>query len=258
MKNNFNTRFGYIALLIFSVVIGGCNSDPSEPSNQLGVSPQTPWFLSMPIQANYGHFYVTSQSSGVSTLYNSGGLIYSSTAQTQTTNGGVMTASSLQIAPDSNDVYFATAQPVFGSVAVWGLSGNISSGIPSFSDTMYVPDEIVMTFPTANTTISKSAGVTVTWNQDTNNDTVAVWLQYDYAVSRFADSTISSAPYSKYWLTTDNGQFQISTSQLSSIPTGGYASIIIARGNSKLIGPSTHKFVVYGATTASGVFKVVQ
>jgi len=258
MVHNFNNCLYYLSLLILSIVIGGCISDLSEPNNQVGLSPQMPWFFSMPVQPNYGHFYVTSQSSGASTLYNSGGMIYTSTAQTQTTSGGIMTAGGLQIIPDSNDVYFAIAQPMFGTIAYWGLSGNSMAGILSFTDSMYIPDEIVLTSPSSGSIISKSNALTITWNQDASNDTVAIWLRYDYAVSKYADSTISNTAYSKYWLVSDNGQFSIPSSDLASIPTGGYISIVVARGNSKLTGSSTQKFVVYGASTGIGIFKVVQ
>lgn len=247
-----------LSLLIVALLVGGCSSDPSEPSDQTLKNPQMPWFLSMAAPSNYGHFYITAQSSGTSTLYNSGGIIYTSTAQTQTTNGGTMTAGSLQITPDSNDVYFAIAQPMFGTTASWGLSGNPVAGIPSFSDSMYVPDEIILVSPSLGSVISKSNALTITWNQDIYNDTVAIWLRYDNAVSAYADSTLPNSAYSKYWIVSDNGQFSIPSSDLLSIPTGGYASIVIARGNSKLTGSSTHKFVVYSASTASGIFKMVQ
>jgi hypothetical protein len=163
-----------------------------------------------------------------------------------------MTASNMQILIDGNGQYLSIGQPTFGAVTSWGLSGG--SGIPAFADSMYIPEEIVLTAPVAST-ISQTTGVTVGWNADAANDSVVVGFRYD-VITIVADSTLPYTDYSWYRIVPDNGQYTIPASAFSAIPVGGYVEVVVARGNAKLIGPSTHKFHVYGATAAYGIFKV--
>jgi len=239
-------------VLALILLVAGCASDPSSPEQgaSLGLYP-FPWLkVSTP---TYGDFHATAQTRGSSgTHYNSGGLLYTSTNHTQEADGGVMTASDMQIPIDGNGQYLSIGQPTFGAVTSWGLSGG--SGIPAFTDSMYIPEEIVLTAPVAST-ISRTTGVTVGWNADAANDSVVVGFRYD-VITIVADSTLPYTDYSWYRIVPDNGQYTIPASAFSAIPVGGYVEVVVARGNAKLIGPSTHKFHVYGATAAYGIFNV--
>jgi len=246
-------------IMTVSVLIVGCSSDPSGPppsSNRLTLP--FPWLkVTAP---THGQFYATAQSVGAQPArYTSGGIIYASTSQTQSTSGGTMVASNLGIPYGSHGEYWSIGLPTFGAISAWGLTGNPSAGIPAFTDSMYVPAEIHMTTPATPgiTAISKSSSLPVHWNLDANNDSIIVGFNYDYVISQFADSTMPSADYSAYWIVPDNGSFTIPASAFSSVPLGGYVRVLVGRGIGRLVGPSTHRFHVYAATVSDGIFKMI-
>lgn len=241
-------------LILATFFTAGCGSEPAAPTNPTIYSP-LPWLKTG--TATYGHFYITSQRAGNNTpSYHSGGLIYASTNNTQSVNGGTMTAGGTNINFDSDHLYYSIAQPTFGAVSTWGLTGNPTLSIPSFTDAMYVPQEISMNSPTIPSNLSKSSPLNVLWNSDPNNDSIVILFNYDVPTSQFVDSTKPNVEYGKFYIVPDNGTFTIPTNDLSPIPTNGYIMLLIGRGKGKLTGTSTHKFYIYGSSIAHGTFKV--
>ena len=255
MLLGFLRRAAIGASLGAMLLAGGCSSVQPTTPQETGGSP-FPWLKTYP--ATYGYFYATSQSSGTGPSgYQSGGTIFSSPAHSTAVDGGTMTAGNLPLSYRADGTYYSIGAPTFGAVSTWGLAGNPGLGIPAFTDAMYLPAEVKMSSPLPAAIISKSSPIPVSWNPDPNNDTVAVYFEYDISISRFANPSNPSTQYGRFYIVPDNGSFTIPAADLSGLPSNCYIGVYVARGAGKLTGTPTKRFYIYGATTSSGIFEVV-
>ncbi len=232
--------------------VAGCGTDPgptqSQPSRR---SLPFPW--AKEAAATRGQFYVTAHTNvgGAGVEYEAGGQLYASTShESAAVSGGTMTASDVDMVYNSSFGYRSIAAPAFGATGKWGLTGDAAANIPAFTDNMYMPSVVSISAPGPGASISKAAGVNLSWNADPNNDSVIVGISYDASVSHFADSTMpTSFQYSWYAAVPDNGAVTIPASALADLPTGAWVQLLVTRGNSKLVGTNDAKFHIYGTVS---------
>lgn len=251
----------FYSLLALTLGFGVIGCDESAGPSGMSFDPFGLW--SSTGEATYGQFYVTSQWGlrADAATYRSGGQIYSSLTnhhKTTLTSGGPMVASNLPVGeryPGSYQDSRGMNGPTFGAVTTWSLGGNSSVGIPAFSDNMYVPAEIRITAPTA-LDVSKSQPLTVTWNQDGNNESILLVVDYRVDESLMRDSTLTTAKYRWQTVTDDDGSYTINPADLAAIPVGGLMDITLARGISKKSGTASHPFHIYAYSTANAIYAV--
>lgn len=257
-KKGLLTGLGLVMLTVLAV---GCGNDPTNPGNSGGVVVPTffPWEKST--VPTHGTMYVTaSRARGNGTVsYQSGGQIFKDTDHDSIVDGGLMTVSGLQITSHPVDhFYLDRNSATFGAVTSWGLSGNSGNGIPSFSDSLYVPSLVSISSPTVGSFVSKSANISLAWNSDANNDSVVVGFEYLSDASQIRDSTLPGTIIQWATFTEDDGSYSIPSSVLNSLPVGGLVRLVVARGNAKTTGTTSKKFYLYTYTYASEVVEVTQ
>lgn len=123
----------------------------------------------------------------------------------------------------------------WGTNVTFGIGGG-SSTYSAFTQSMYVPEVIYLDGFTHSCTsilpqLSKSNPVTLTWNSDANNTTVAVVFMYDGAASYANNSSLSSSTYTTTVTTADNGSYSITTSDLAAYSVGSVVEIYVGRSN---------------------------
>lgn len=259
VRGSVMMRFYSLLALALGFVIVGCGEETTGPIKGGPFGAFGLWSTST--NPTYGQFYITAQTFGHNGTphYISGGQIFTATSHPlPAVDGGTMTAGDLGITWDSGHGYYAVGQPTFGAVSDWGLSGNSTYGIPSFSDEMYVPSVIKLTAPVGpNTTLSKANDISVQWNVDPNNSQgVLVGVRYDGATSMFVDSTMPYFVYEWHDFTADDGSYTIPAAALDTIPVGGYVAVTVARGASKEVGTTNKRFHIYGYSIGETLFKV--
>ena len=254
-----------LVLFVSTLLCIGCSTDPFNPDpggEGFSLWGTLPW--DKITVATHGQLYVTSRRSGLRDPgYLSGAGLFSSTEHTSPgIDGGNALLADLTVSFDpSENGYLSVSQPTFGAVSSWGLAGNSANGIPSFSGTMYLPEEIQFSspVPTPQATLSKGDDITVTWNPDPMYDgDVVVGFRYDKSLSRFVDPSLPDAEINWFETTEDDGNYVISSGELSALPVGGIMLLVIARGNADVMGTSSHKFYVYGYTVAEGIFRITE
>ncbi len=248
-----NKRIGItsMGLVIVAVLLAGCGDGGGPVGTDDG---PVDFFASLTQTKDptYGQLSITStwtrQSGSVS--YECGGQVFDDTNHSTHVSGGSVVVSDLPAPERSPGIYLTMNAPVFGSVAEWSLSGNSSAGIPAVTDSMYLPAEIRILSPAVKT-YSRSQDLTLTWNADANNDIVMI---------RVRDASEPASPFvnPQYeWSTVvpDNGSYTVTSSILSNMPSGALAVVSLTRGESKTIG-TTHKFHIYGYTTAADAYRL--
>ena len=252
-----------LVLFVSTLLFIGCGTDPANPgsgSDATSLLDALPWDkVSI---STHGQLFVTSRRTGFGDpVYHSGAQVFSSTEHTPPEiDGGDAVVSGLNVSFNPSHGYLSVAQPIFGSTASWSLAGNSTHGIPALSETMYMPAEIQISMPapTPQATISKGGDLTVSWNADLNSDDVVLGFEYLPNDSRFVDPTLPDIDVRWFEMTEDDGNYIISSGELTELPVGGIVRLAIARGNTKVMGASTHKFHLYGYTIAEGIFQITE
>lgn len=254
-----------IPVLVASIFLfAGCGDDAAGPILGGSFDPFSLW--SSTGDATYGQLYVTSQWYQRSDYpgYRSGGEIYTTTDHDSLITAGTMICSNqqmLEVGPGAyNDLRGGTGNgPTFGAVTAWSIAGNPASGIPAFTNSMYVPAEIRIAVPTVSTVaISKSQPLTIEWNADANNEAVLIIVDYMVDESLMRDSNLTTTDYRWKTITDDDGSFTVVPSDLAGLPVGGLFQIVLARGASKKGGTTSHPFHIYAYSTAAGMYAVSQ
>ena len=218
--------------------------------------------------ATKGRIYIyaqTSQRGGTS--YELGGQLFSSTDHSTPVIGGDMIAGGVTIAeplvtdPSSHytELYRSFKRPNFGSVAVFGLTGNSSYGVPAITDSLYIPSVVTISSPVQGTDVSKSQGLAVVWNMDGLNDSVLVGIEYNASLNELVvDSTLAYPNYRWWTLTNDDGSFTIPSSVMANLNVGTIVKVLVARGRSKWSGATSYPIDLYGYSIAEEGYWVIQ
>jgi hypothetical protein len=126
---------------------------------------------------------------------------------------------------------------LFGNTLIFSASGSTAYSIPSFADTLYNPNDLLVTGSFnggVHNTHSKSDPIQINWNSDNNNtnDKIYIVLQYIEGPSKRINSSNPSNVALKYYIVDDSdGSFTISSSELSSFPDNCVLNLHIFRGN---------------------------
>lgn len=253
--SNIHVRMGVFLLPLLALLISGCQ-EPGTSSNETenGQGKDLWSVMTGPadgvisIVANRHLNYNGAQ-------YKAGGNIRNLTLGSGTLNCGTMTAGNVIIPPSASPfIYDSDIKGGFGTTCTYALTG----GPAPFSTTMYVPSEIKMTGPLAST-ISKSAGATITWNIDPANTDVIVFAYYEISLSRDINPLLPNSRITWNTTTTDGGTFTLTGGSLASFPVGARVRIGIARGNVTTISPGSPAcdFTLAGWSAADNIYEIV-
>mgnify|MGYP000860886653 FL=1 len=251
-----------IILCILSVAVIGCSDDINKPESnsteelnyitmshvlQLG----TPYNGIMSAmyyeQGNYNYYD-----------YYGRAAVFQNTDPMQKVNAGVATIANNVTNPYSNNEYHNKNEITFGQVVNFGITGNSQNGISAFSEQMYIPQKIHAIIPGGVLQISKSQGMTITWNTDSNNDKgVFIGLDYQIIESNNIDGNMPDEPIITYENVDDNGTYDITPAKLSSYPVGSIIELIAARGNYNYISVNSRTYLLLGYTSYIYKFEVV-
>lgn len=257
-----------LALLLVFTLITGCDEPASVQNTPEGTNTtKSHWQAALFSSVNPADGYIVATvERGVGTfptgVFSVTGSIYDTASSNYEVDGGTMTAAGYQLTSTAakyfvNGSTSASTKPVFGDTTTWGISGNSTKGIPSYSLQLYVPAEIKMTTPaSAGTNVSRTSGLLIGWNSDSRNDSVAIIWTYDGANSHYHDSTMSFTDAMWYKMVPDNGSYTLTSTDLSGLPAGSYMKIKIARGAANVAFVNGRAYQNYGYSFAGGTFKV--
>jgi hypothetical protein len=172
-------------------------------------------------------------------------------------DGGDAIIAGTTIHSDADFEYHNLVAFDFGTTHVFSLAGN--QNVQPFSTQMYVPQSIHMVIPNNVEEISKSNGLTITWESDNNNNNgVYIGFEYDIVLSNEDNPSMPDDPIFNYLNTEDDGSFTITTTHLSSFPTGSTINIIIGRGNIETVSVGNRKYRLIGYWASFSDFLLVQ
>lgn len=254
--SNIHVKVG-IFILSLAFVLSACEEPSTSTSKTEKSEGKDLWSLMtgstngmISIVANRHLNYTGAQYKAGGTLANPPG--------TGPANGGTMIAGGVAIVSPGAPpyVYDSDSPGGFGTTCTFGLSGNVGAGIPGFSTTMYVPTEILMSGPLTST-ISKSAGATVTWNTDPLNADVIVFANYEIGISRDINPALPGTRIA--WRTTapDNGSYTLTAGNLAAFPVGARVRIGVARGAFKTHTVSGQNYELVGYSAADNFYQIV-
>jgi hypothetical protein len=259
----FSKMAAVLLAATMTTFVSGCEDEPAAPSrNPISelLGQKYPWDISN-ADPNYGYIYASARTVGTGDpRYETGAQVFSSTSHTTIVDGGTATAAGVTMTYNGDTVGYTAHfnSPTFGSSSAWGLTGNSGTSTPTFTDSLYLPAVIKLSSPsTTGSSLDNDNSVTVAWNSDSHNDTVFIAVRFDRAMTFYVDSTISGTTYTYSTKTNDDGSFTIPSSVLQNFPVNGYIEIAVARGNSKASGTSTRPYHIFGYTSSTNVFKVV-
>jgi hypothetical protein len=211
------------------------------------------------------------QSGNSLATYSAGANVFSDTAQTTPIDVGT-----IGIGPTytmtSNSLYgfqygfgaitgsdTTKAQACFGASTTFSGTGNSGNGVNAFSQSFYVPKEMILLSP-ANGNISISSSFPLTWNSDgSNSNGVYIYIHYDGTINHAMNSALPSTDVwiSKSGTVTDNGSNSFSSGDLGTLPLGGIVQVIVARGSASGVTTNNSLFIgMYGYTMAMQSFTV--
>jgi hypothetical protein len=183
---------------------------------------------------------------------------------------GALSIGTFSLSPNSSNgdaYYFDSAQHLaaanasqFGATVTFSIAGDTSNGFGPDSVSIYVPAEIKLTGPFSSGSIpthSKTSAINVTWNTDANNDSIAIILVYESALSHRKNSSLSSTLITVIKLTDDDGSYTISPSDFSSFPVGGIATLYVGRIGEDVLVSNGKTIPVYAYTWASQQFDII-
>ncbi len=115
-----------------------------------------------------------------------------------------------------------------------GFSGNYNGLM--WDTSLYVPNLFEITGPIESNlaSISKISGTYIQWGIDANpnNDKgIFIEISSNAQLNKILDSTATNIDVTKYFLTPDNGYFDISSSILSEFPIGSTIEVTLTKGN---------------------------
>lgn len=259
MKHSLLPLIGFLAVLL--VAGTGCADDPSAPgpvllSDLLRINIPHP----VPSDGTFGTLSTTASipRSDASPTFQSGGSIFDRPDHGNSVDGGIMTTAGVDIVRDVRIGYLSFEASAFGTVATWGLSGNVERGVPSWSGEMYVPDVVRIVSPTSEDSLSKSRPLRVTWNPDPNNDSVVFGMRYESLVSQVKDSTLPDLQIQWIVVTADDGEETIPSSAFEDLPVGGLVKVFVSRGSTAVAGPESHPFYLYAYTNSEYGLDIVE
>jgi hypothetical protein len=117
------------------------------------------------------------------------------------------------------------------------------------------PNEIEVTMPSgspnvSNNTLSVPRNVPLRWNPDVNNRSVYILVFFNpQSVRNFRHR--SARRKTAFHTVRDNGSFTIPASDFEGIPAGAYLEILVARGNTALVGATSNGMGSTGLMTYS-------
>ncbi len=201
--------------------------------------------------------------------YAFGGAVYATASEQIKIDGGTMTVADVTLNATSHpqngivygspSFYFlatGVTAPTFGSLSGWSLAGHTANGVPAFSDSMRLPIIIRLFSPhNQGSLLSLSQGFTIEWNSDpANTDGVLVLVRYLAIPSNRENPSLPDDDISFQAVVADNGTYIVSPSALSGMPAGGIIDVLIARGNSAIVGSAGRYYNIYGYTFSNGEF----
>jgi hypothetical protein len=241
-SNNINVAFNYFTI-------------PNNlPTNVYG-------FVNLVSQSSYD----PNNLSNTQTSYNVSGSISDTHwgYSTHDLDAGDFTIGGQTIFKDSQFTYrdnINNGASLFGANTNFSFSGNASNGINQISETLYIPQSLVLTSGPTTLNISKSSTNKFTWNPDNQNtsDKVYIKIEYKSTFSRMYDSTLTTSEIMFLEEVMDaSGEYTIPQNILNSLPIGGYIDICFARGNYKIAAiNSTQNIAIVAGSTIDRIFKM--
>lgn len=237
-----------LSFIALTIGLASC-SDATSPGTGVDLWPFNDLgsFLK-PGNPSHGQIYIYTETSAAGvTKHNLGGQLFNNTDHDTAVLGGSMTAAGESISePSSIGPYVSFKTPTLGQTLAFGLSGNGTHGVPSFTDSLYIPSPIKVTGPVIDS-VSASAGLTITWNTDSGNDSVLIGIEYDADFNELAVNPLFNYPDYRWWtLTNDNGSYTIPSSVMANLTPGTRITVLVGRGRSKSSGTTSYPVDIYG------------
>jgi hypothetical protein len=257
MKN-----FSFILILstIFCVSITSCQREElGSPKSTKGWTSLIDLF-SVENKTTHGIIYLqgTTSSSG-DNVYIFGANIFADTPKVVPVDAGSVTIGNKNLNSDgeSNTYYYtafasedANLSSNFGKSITFGMSGNPGNGIPSFSTSLFVPNEISIYSPSGNS-FSKTEDLIIEWNEDPGNtNKVYILLGYNGFASNEKDPSLPEEDFELIYESNDDGSYTIPKSSLNVFPGGGIVRLIVVRGNYRIEEASSKYYECIGYTKA--------
>ncbi|MEM9916965.1 MAG: hypothetical protein AAF990_02650 [Bacteroidota bacterium] len=140
-------------------------------------------------------------------------------------------------------------------------NGNLRSDV--FYSEMYNPAPVSLNSPTpsgkADAMTAIGINETFTWNVDAQNSN-GVYIIVYFDLRNILNADLRGKGHksvSKLIQTTDNGRYQLSSTDLNNIPDGAVLDVIVGRANyQEVTTPGQDDYVLFGYTLATGQFKL--
>lgn len=162
----------------------------------------------------------------------------------------------------SSEYWNQTHVSKFGSALSISVSGDSTTPYGSGSTIVNTPETINIHSPFSSNSsldeISAAGGIPLNWNGAPSGN-VAVVLEYDQVLTNelYPGQGFSTTTIFKTYLSTDDGQFVIPATDLSTLPIGGIYNVYIARGSDSELVLSDGKNIIIGTySVAREVFKL--
>ena len=142
-----------------------------------------------------------------------------------------------------------------GVQVIFSVAGNSTTGVPAFTDSLYVSDVLTVTAPTFDTTAGgfvadKSTGLSVSWSTDASTDSCFIVLTYLAAKDTAGFGDIY--PHRYWWVhTADDGAYTFSSEILSAFTANNVTLLMtIVRGTTKRIAVGSKNYFLKGTSSA--------
>jgi hypothetical protein len=175
-----------------------------------------------------------------------------------------LTVNNQVIEPGQDSTYNYNYTPVGGKdFQLFGTQVMINIRGADMGDTVsssiYLPKQLVDEISNYPDTISLSQGIQLHWSTDSENTwgNVLIQLFYYNALSRKGDSTLPEKISTVNLTVPDNGNYDLSKSDLSVFPRNAYIGITIARGTqNEAVLPLSRKRVYYFSSASVSTLPV--
>lgn len=185
----------------------------------------------------------------------------SDTTSSQTfVDAGEVTITSVTLSKDVGygSTYYSAAtntNNTDGVQVILSVAGNNATGVPTFTDSLYVSDVLTVTAPTFDTTAGgfvadKSTGLSVGWSTDATTDSCFIVLTYLAVKDTTGFGDIY--PHRYWWVhTADDGAYTISSEILSAFTANNVTLLMtIVRGSTKRITVGSKNYFLKGTSSA--------
>lgn len=186
------------------------------------------------------------------------GYFHSDTTTSNKVDGGTVTLAGQTLGKTvlSGKTYYSTSASTSSTDGVFAsinISGNTGTGIPAIVDSIYVPEVFDFSSPSFDVSshafiADRSSGLTLTWNDDSNIDSVIIAISY-----LKSDDTTSFGDWpNRYWWikTPDDGSYSIPNTVIDDFTAPRDIQLVVIRNNFKVVTASGKDYGFLGQSVA--------